>query len=131
MITFEKAYSIVLDHHVSFGIEQVPLLSATKRVLAESWYADRDFPPFDRVMMDGIAIRYSDLVAPDHKFEIKGIAAAGDTQKAIKHSFHCMEVMTGAILPKGTDTVIRYEDLAIQNGIAKVNAQIKTQSKCT
>jgi molybdopterin molybdotransferase len=58
MITFEEAYRIVTDHTRDFGITKIPLLDSVDRVLRESWKADRDFPPFDRVMMDGIAIHY-------------------------------------------------------------------------
>ena len=123
MITFEEAYRIVIDHTRDFGITKIPLLDSVGRVLRESWKADRDFPPFDRVMMDGIAIHYDDTVSIECGFKTEGIAAAGDPQKHLINPRNCIEVMTGAILPQGANTVIRYEDVDIQNGMATINVK--------
>ena len=123
MITFEEAYRIVTDHTRDFGITKIPLLDSVGRVLRESWKADRDFPPFDRVMMDGIAIHYDDTVPIECVFKTEGIAAAGDPQKHLINPRNCIEVMTGAILPQGANTVIRYEDVDIQNGMATINVK--------
>ena len=123
MITFEEAYRIVTDHTRDFGITKIPLLDSVGRVLRESWKADRDFPPFDRVMMDGIAIHYDETVSIEDEFKIEGIAAAGDPQKHLINPRNCIEVMTGAILPQGANTVIRYEDVDIQNGMATINVK--------
>ncbi len=90
------------------------------RILAESVVADRDFPPFHRITMDGIAIRYNDFEQGNRQFPIQGIQAAGDRQKTLEQSNTCLEVMTGAVLPNDADTVIRYEDLQIENGVATV-----------
>ena len=54
-------------------------------------------------------------------FAIEGVQAAGSPQKTLKNSESCLEVMTGAILPKNTDAVIPYELVAIENGNATVN----------
>ncbi len=124
MITFEEAYRIVLDHVQDFGTSDVPLLSSSGRVLRESWNADRDFPPFDRVMMDGIAIHYDDTFSPSSQFPIEGVAAAGDSEMELKSKSNCIEVMTGAVLPIGTDTVIRYEDVIIEQGIATIRLDV-------
>ena len=56
MISFEEAYTTVTNHTTDFGFEIVPLSKALNRILAEDIVADRDFPPFDRVTKDGIAI---------------------------------------------------------------------------
>jgi molybdopterin molybdotransferase len=79
-------------------------------ILAENIVADRDFPPFNRVAMDGIAIRSSDAI----DFKIEVTQYAGELQKTLQNSKNCIEVMTGAVLPLGCDTVIRYEDIDIQ-----------------
>ncbi len=77
--------------------------------------ADRDMPPFDRVAMDGIAIAYASYVAGNRTFSIEGIQLAGSERKTLGNSHACIEVMTGAVLPLGCDTVIRYEDLKKSN----------------
>jgi len=73
--------------------------------------ADRDFPPFNRVMMDGVAIDHKAFGA-NKVFKVEAMQAAGSSQKELKNpSDSSIEVMTGAMLPKNTDAVIRYEDL--------------------
>ena len=82
--------------------------------------ADRDFPPFNRASMDGIAIRFKSFQSGRTEFTIEAIQAAGTTQLKLKNSDACIEVMTGAPLPEGTDAVIRYEDVEIKDSTAKV-----------
>jgi molybdopterin molybdotransferase len=80
--------------------------------------SDRDYPPFNRVMMDGIAINFSELEKGRGDYRIEGIAAAGDPLTELKNVQGCLEVMTGAPMPIGTDCVIQYEHLNIENGYA-------------
>ena len=120
MITSQEALKIILNSSNDFGIEEVPFLESLGRVLKEDIKADRDFPPFNRVSMDGIAIAFSAFAEGNSEFSIENIQAAGSAQLALKNTTNCLEVMTGAVLPKGTDTVIRYEDLNIKSGIAKI-----------
>ena len=120
MIDVQKATEVVLSHDYSFGIERVPLVEASGRVLAQALKADRDFPPFNRVTMDGIAINFASLKSGTKSFAIEGTQPAGSPQMQLKDPNGCIEVMTGAVLPKGTDSVIRYEDLELMSGIAKV-----------
>ena len=122
MITFEQAYQIVMGLHRDFGSEEVTLENSLGRILKEDWYTDRDLPPYDRVTMDGIALQYNDSFGPGQRLKIEGVAAAGSPQMTLTSPNNCIEVMTGTILPKGTDTVIRYEDLKIETGVAVVNA---------
>ena len=58
MTSVEQATQIVLENTTSFGEERIPFHLATNRILREDLIADRDFPPFDRVSMDGIAIQF-------------------------------------------------------------------------
>lgn len=121
MISVEEAEKIILHHIGSFGYTTVSLQQASSRILAEDIYTDRDLPPYNRVTMDGIAIDYSSWKQGRRSFEIEGIQAAGMPQKTIKNNDACLEVMTGAILPIGIDTVIRYEDLTLSDAIATIN----------
>ena len=120
MITVEQAVAIIEQTIKDFGVEEVPLDETIGRVLRENLYADRDFPPFHRVTMDGIALRFDAFQSGQRTFSIEGIAAAGAAQQALHSPGSCLEVMTGAMLPEGTDTVIRYEDLHISNSQAEV-----------
>ena len=121
-VTVAEADKIILSETMDFGSGKVPFMASIGRVLAEDIYADRDFPPFDRVTMDGIAIRYAALQKGIHTFHVTGTQAAGDTPLEIKSDDECIEIMTGAALPPSTDTVIRYEDLEMKNGHASLKA---------
>ncbi len=124
MISVEEADKIILKTaQKPQNTEGVSLSKTIGRILAEDIAADRDFPPFDRVTMDGIAIDYIAFEAHQRRFFIENIQAAGQKSLILKHSNHCMEVMTGAVLPNGCDTVIRYEDVKIENGFAEIQIQ--------
>jgi molybdopterin molybdotransferase len=127
MISTQEAQNIILQHKISLDVfarneatEGVNLMDSLGRILAEDLVADRDFPPFDRVTMDGIAICFEDLNKGIKNFRITDIQAAGSPQMSWQGEGTCLEVMTGAILPEGCNAVIRYEDLKLENGIASV-----------
>ena len=120
MITVEEAQSIISKTIHDFGIVEIPLGDAVGRVLREDLFADRDFPPYHRVTMDGISIQFESFQNGNRTFYIEGVAAAGAPQQNLKNGNNCLEVMTGSILPNNTNTVIRYEDLDIQNGVATI-----------
>lgn len=120
MLTVEEAFGIIMRHTASWGDATAPFGQALGRVLAEPLRADRDFPPFDRVSMDGIAIRFPDFEGGTRQFRICGTQAAGVPALLLSRPGECLEIMTGAILPQGADTVIRYEDLKIEDGVASI-----------
>ena len=125
MVSVAEASSIVFANLFRPTVETVPFQEAVNRVLAENIVADRDFPPFDRVSMDGIAIQYSSWEQGKRDFYVEGIQPAGTPQQSLADGANCFEVMTGAVLPKNTDTVIRYEDIEIKNGISQDHNQTK------
>ena len=120
MISFEEAFKIVLENCGAFGEEIVPLEESSGRVLAEDVTADRDFPPFNRSTKDGIAITFSSWEAGNSSFTIQGIAAAGTPQMKLQNDSSCVEIMTGAMVPAGADTVVMYEHLKVEDGHATV-----------
>lgn len=120
MISVAEAEKIIFAHRRDYGVEQVPFQAAQGRVLAASISADRDMPPYDRVTMDGIAIRYADYAAGCRDFPIVATQAAGDAPLTSLATHACIEIMTGAALPPATDTVIPYERLHIADGSARL-----------
>ncbi len=117
-ISVSEAESIILNSVRDYGVEQISLEKARGRVLASNICADRDLPPYDRVTMDGIAIRYTDLQKGNKQFEVIATMAAGDSPVDISGDSECIEIMTGCAMPSSVDTVIRYEDVSIVNGVA-------------
>jgi len=68
--------------------------------------------------MDGVAISFEAIENGVSTFRIKATQAAGDEPVEIEEHTECVEIMTGAMLPGSTDTVIRYEDLEMRAGLA-------------
>ncbi len=123
MHTVSQAEKIIFDHILNLGWEEVSLNESLGRILWEDLTADRDFPPFDRVTMDGIAIRYASFEQGQRSFHIEGVQAAGSAQLSLTNPANCLEVMTGAMLPEGADTVIPYENLKIESGAAMIQSE--------
>jgi molybdopterin molybdotransferase len=114
MISPIEAIELLKNITIPFRTEKMPLAKTLGMNIAEKIVADRDFPPFDRVMMDGIAVK--DITAPTWKIE--GILFAGEPVKAIKKTDGALEIMTGATAPRGTEAIIKIEDLKIEKKIA-------------
>lgn len=123
MISVQEAQKIVLKNSLDFGSEKIPFIKSVGRVLKEDILADRDFPPFNRVSMDGIALDYTSFKNGERAFFIEGIQPAGSPQISLSNNKNCIEVMTGAVLPANTNVVIRYEDILIEHGIAKIQIE--------
>lgn len=109
LLTVADADRLIRAAMPAFGSERVALEAAAGRVLRQSVRAERDQPPFDRVMMDGIAVAIGD--GSRRRFERSGLQLAGMAQQSLNDSTACMEVATGAMLPRGCDTVIPVEQI--------------------
>jgi molybdopterin molybdotransferase len=129
MISVDEASKIILDHALIIEDDMVPLEEANGQILREDLFADRDFPPFDRVTMDGIAIDYAAFANGRRKFFIESVGPAGAPQQILQNREHCIEIMTGAIMPRQADTVIRYEDVVIEDGVATFILEELNQGK--
>ncbi|ALJ00523.1 molybdopterin molybdotransferase MoeA [Rufibacter tibetensis] len=123
MISAEEALQLVRQYKVTLEVEEVALLKSLHRVLAQEVKADRDFPPFDRVTMDGIAIRAEDFLSGLRSFPIAQLQAAGAPQTSLDQAGTCIEIMTGAMLPRNANAVVPYEVCIIQDGIATIQAE--------
>jgi len=127
MLTTEEAKAAITQNLRPFGIEQVSLENAPRRILRQQAIAERDQPPFDRVMMDGIAINFSALADGRRRFVIAATQAAGDPVTSISNPDQCVEIMTGAVLPLGADCIIPVERISIRNGTAEIEADYEAR----
>lgn len=121
LIDVDDALRIVIGETESFGLEDIDFKESLGRVLRENITSDREMPPFNRVSMDGIAIKTSIFESGRRDFKIENIQAAGSEQLVLDSDDHCIEAMTGAILPIGTDAIIPYELISIEEGTAHVH----------
>ncbi|MCA4898059.1 MAG: molybdopterin molybdotransferase MoeA [Bacteroidota bacterium] len=126
MISVEEATDIIHSNLLKTSVVEVEFTKAVGRVLAQPIPCDRDLPPFNRATMDGIAIQYSSL-SNYTRFQIQSTQAAGDPQQTLNSPAHCIEIMTGAMLPHGTDTIIPYEQLSLGDAIAAINSDSRIE----
>jgi molybdopterin molybdotransferase len=111
VLTPSDAERLILDAIPLFHREDCAISDAHGRVLRGDLKADRDMPPFDRVTMDGYAVRSSAVAASVTRFRVEATQAAGMRPFTLTDADEaCIEVMTGAVLPEGADCVVPYED---------------------
>ena len=121
LITPAEAESLMLSCVDLLDTETIALEESLGRVLREDLRADRPFPPFDRVTMDGIAFRFTDFDGTP--LTLQGIHAAGNpTPPALKKK-HCWQIMTGSAMPPDCDTVIPCEEVSLNDTHATINCQ--------
>ena len=108
MIDYSNALDICLKAAQTLGVERIPFMQSTGRVLAEDVLSDIDMPPFDKTAVDGYACRRADLTNTLEVLEV--IPAGFNPSKTIKEGT-CSKIMTGAPIPEGADCVIMVEDV--------------------
>jgi molybdopterin molybdotransferase len=121
VLSTADADELIRQHVPALPAESLPLAQAAGSVLRQAVHAERDQPPFDRVSMDGIALD-SRTVKPG--LRIQGMQAAGDAQISLDDPDACIEVMTGAVLPKGCDAVVPFEEITVRDGTAVLKAGV-------
>ena len=119
MLTVREARDAILGAVPRLGTESTATNSATGRVLRQSVVAERDQPPFDRVMMDGIAIAFSEFDAGARRFPMQATQAAGDERHTLSPG-NCIEIMTGAALPQGADCIVPVERISVADNAVTI-----------
>jgi molybdopterin molybdotransferase len=108
-LSFEDARGCVLSmvRPRELRVETVGLQQSAGRVLAEPLIADRDYPPTNRSVRDGFAVRAGETPG---RFRLIGEVRAGGSPFArAVGSGEAVAIMTGAPMPAGTDAVIMIE----------------------
>jgi molybdopterin molybdotransferase len=108
-MSVEEAQEHILSTVDVLEPEHVPLLEAAGRVLAEAIAADRDIPPVTNAAMDGYAVRGADMIGQTIPLRVVGQVAAGHEAEVAVGPGEAVRIMTGAPVPEGADTVVRFE----------------------
>lgn len=122
LLTLEEARKTIREHFEAkpLGVEEVPILKAFGRVLAEDATAALDVPPFNRSTVDGYAIRAEDTFGAEEnrpvKLKLCGTVSVGEMPKISVNKGEAAEIMTGAPIPLGADAVVMAEDTELRNG---------------
>lgn len=110
LISVAEADACVQASMTTLPSERATLSRAIGRRLLEPILADRDLPPYDRSMMDGIAFP-SDSIQPS-ALVIAGLHPAGNPPPEALAAGQAWEIMTGAVVPDDCDTIVPYENLS-------------------
>ena len=102
--------------------EILPLNKALGRTLASDVIAVKDLPCFDNSALDGFAVKFDEK---DEPYKIIASAFAGDKEQLSIGKNECVKIMTGAKMPKGSDTVMRFEDCVVEGEFVKAPAKLK------
>ncbi len=127
MILPSEAEVIIAMYGKPGGIEELPLLESSGRVLAEDICSEIEMPPFDKSAMDGYAIISEDN---SNRFEIVEIIPAGKFPEKKIEKGQCAKIMTGAPLPAGADRVIKVEVTREVDGFMFVTGEDKAGNVC-
>ncbi len=104
--------------------EDIALMQALGRILAQSVHAQQDVPPYTNSAMDGYALRHADL-ATGGKLAVIGSAFAGRPFNGSVQAGECVRIMTGAVVPQGADSVVMQENVQREGGSIQVAATLK------
>ena len=109
-IVIEKVAALIMRQGgIGRAAETVALPQALNRVMSQQIVADRDYPPFNRSTRDGYAVRSADCSAGAAKLTLIGEVRAGDTFTGEVGPGECVQIMTGAPVPRGADAVVMLE----------------------
>ena len=114
MISVKEAKSIIQEKFFHLESEVVPLEKSNGRILHEDIIAKFSSPRFNNSAMDGFAVRSSDTIGASKQTPISlkniGISSAGVPSDLVINKGECIQCMTGAKIPSGSDAVIMVED---------------------
>jgi len=130
VLTFDEARAAVERQAATVQVsasENVSLLAAQNRVLAQDVVADRDLPPFRRVARDGYAVRAPDIALTPAELKLIGEIRAGSSSDGIRvGKGEAVEIMTGASAPEGADCVVMVEHTSRQSDIVRVERSVQS-----
>jgi molybdopterin molybdotransferase len=129
-VTLENAIEQIRAYVCENTAENLPLVRAAGRVIAEDLHSQMNNPPFPRSPLDGYAVRGADVAYASKEspvtLRVIGLLFAGDDGSSLRvRKGEAVRIMTGAMIPGGADCVIRQEDSDEGDGFVKLYAGIK------
>ena len=110
MLTITQAFEKLLGAVKPGRVVTADLDDVLGLTLCQDVIATQDSPPFDKSLMDGYAIRSSDLVDGAATLKVTEVVTAGQIPQHGVGSGEAIQIMTGAPLPEGADLVAKVED---------------------
>lgn len=129
MLNYEQARNKVIEEigkrTVTRAAIGVSVWDALGLVLAQEVKTDREYPPFDRSTRDGYAVRAKEA-APGASLKCVGEIKAGDTVSEPLGAGTCVQIMTGAAIPRGADAVVMIEHTQRERDVARFERAAQT-----
>ena len=124
----DVAKQLILDGvEIIQGFERIAIRSALGRILAEDVHSPINVPSHTNSAMDGYAVRGQDLPADNVKaFKLIGTSLAGKPWQGKVEENECVRIMTGAVMPTGTDTVVMQEHIERNDDMIHIGTDQKT-----
>lgn len=117
MINYNKSVSILNKNKIIIGSEKIHSNDSLNRVCSKNVFSKVNYPAANNSAFDGFAIKSLDSKyaskRKEIKFKVLRVLAAGDKPKIKYKKCSCVEIMTGAIIPKPFDTIISVESAKI------------------
>lgn len=114
-IPLEQAHEIFEKYATTVGIEEISIVDSFARILAEDIVAGFPLPPFGKSPLDGFALRAADTRQASKKtpviLRITQTLYAGEVPTKPLLPGEATAITTGAPLPEGSDTVVKFEDV--------------------
>ncbi len=110
MLTLDAAFARLLETVSPSAPMRLPLAECHGLTLAETLSSPVDSPPFDKALMDGFAVRSTDVATGAAELTIIERVIAGQVPQRAIAPGQATRIMTGAPLPVGCDAVVRVED---------------------
>jgi molybdenum cofactor synthesis domain-containing protein len=130
LMTFDEAKKTISLHlkPEPLGTEDISLLEARNRVLAEDLASALDIPPFNRSTVDGYAVKAEDTFGAEEnqpvKLKVCGVVNVGEPPKISVAKGEATEIVTGAPVPEGADAVVMVEDTGRENNSLSVYSSV-------
>jgi molybdopterin molybdotransferase len=122
MLSYEQARNKVIEEvgkkRGPRAAAGVSVWEALGLVLAQEVKTDREYPPFDRSTRDGYAVR-SKETTPGATSKCVGEIKAGDTVREAVAPGTCWQIMTGAAVPAGADSVVMIEQTSREGDLVR------------
>lgn len=120
LVSVEDAMAMIQDVTQQLNSERLGLNRCAGRILASDVAAAVALPPFDQSAMDGYAVRFDDIASGE--LRVTGFAPAGKSAGNAPGMNEAFRIFTGAMMPPGTDTVIKQEDVEVSGDTIQFSA---------
>ena len=126
---FREALELLINKVKLVGSESARLDLALNRVLSEDLIATKNVPSFNRSPLDGYCFNFEDTIGVSENnpkyFEIIEEVPCGKVATKKLGKNQTIKILTGAKMPEGANSVIRYEDIEVKDGKLVLKFELK------